>query len=364
MKTYYIILIALLLGLASQNFAQQPKFRSGIFLHHSTGGCIWGPNGSNTSVPNEMTKYNSSHGFTGEDAVSMTEEWWPNADNEWSTWHRIFANDDENNDIRSFLQNNRIVVIKSCFPSSNISAVGSPADTLDPDRKTIFNYKWHWKSIIRIMESYRENFFVIWTNAPLVANDTNDEEAYRSHQFCRWAKDTLATGNDPSFGSFPPNVYVFDFFHKLVDSSYKLPLQYAADAWDSHPNAAATELVAPQFVNEIFDAAIAYETGSRVIPAPATFPRKFRLEQNYPNPFNSMTVIRYQLAATGFVSLKIFNTKGSWVKTLVQQIQKAGHYAISWDGKNRRGYLLPSGLYFLELTVDNSRQTRSAIILR
>ena len=109
------------------------------------------------------------------------------------------------------------------------------------------------------MAARPDRFFVIWTNAPLVANDTDDQQARRSNQFCYWAKDTLAKGNDPVFGPFPKNIYVFDFFHKLANSSGKLPPQYAAGEWDSHPNAAATERVAPQFVTEIFDAAINYE---------------------------------------------------------------------------------------------------------
>ena len=37
-----------------------------------------------------------------------------------------------------------------------------------------------------------------------------------SHQFCIWAKDTLAAGNDLIFGDFPENVYVFDSFHLLA----------------------------------------------------------------------------------------------------------------------------------------------------
>jgi hypothetical protein len=109
------------------------------------------------------------------------------------------------------------------------------------------------------MESYPEKFFVIWTNAPLVAGSTNDDEAYWSHVFCTWAKDTLANGMDPEYGAFPKNVYVFDFFHKLAGDDHKLKPEYAVGTTDSHPNSAATELVAPQFVREIFEAAIAYE---------------------------------------------------------------------------------------------------------
>jgi hypothetical protein len=259
MRNKIILTMVIFIGMSSA-FFPQGHFRSGRFFHHSTGGCIWGPNSSNTSIPNEISLYNIQNAYTGNDAVSMNEMWFPNNDNEWYTWHRIFDNLDPNNNIFQYFQSNKIIVIKSCYPSSSIVGVGSPQDTLNnPSLKTIYNYKWHWRSIVQIMKQNPDNFFVIWTNAPLVPNATNSQQALLSKQFCIWAKDTLAAGLDSVFGEFPPNVYVFDFFHKLADSNGMLQLQYAASANDSHPNSTATELVAPQFVEEIFNAAIVYE---------------------------------------------------------------------------------------------------------
>lgn len=54
---FTLILTALLTPLlVPTSRAQTVRFRSGIFLHHSTGGCIWGPNGSSTSVPIQMAQ--------------------------------------------------------------------------------------------------------------------------------------------------------------------------------------------------------------------------------------------------------------------------------------------------------------------
>lgn len=80
-----------------------------------------------------------------------------------------------------------------------------------------------------------------------------------SKQFCSWAKNVLAERLDPETGLFPPNVYVFDFFQKLTGSNGMMLEMYVAGPGDSHPNAAATQLVAPQFVQEIFNASIGYE---------------------------------------------------------------------------------------------------------
>jgi hypothetical protein len=234
-------------------------FRSGIFLHHSTGGNIWGPNGSSTSVPAEMATYNNSHGYTGSYAVTMNEEWWSPGDNEWATQHQFFEDPNPMTGIGYYLPGNKIIVIKSCFPSSSMSGIGQPSDTLNPYSKTIYNYKWHWRHIVQAMASHPGNFFAIWTNAPLEPYSTNASEALLSKQFCVWAKDTLATGLDPVFGAFPPNVYVFDFFRKLTGPNGMMLSSYAVGPGDSHPNATATQLVAPQFVQEIFNASIGYE---------------------------------------------------------------------------------------------------------
>lgn len=249
----------------------QTLFRSGKFLHHSTGQNIWGPNGSSTSIPLQIELYNSNHGYTGINAVSLEEQQWPLHpwDNEWERWHRIFNNEDPEANILPILADNKIVVIKSCFPSSEMVGQGQPSDTLAFTTKSVYNYKWHWRNIVNVMAQHPENFFVIWTNAPHLATNTNPTAALSAKRFTTWAKDTLAMGLDPEFGDFPPNVYVFHYFSKLSDSNgYELP-QYGIASDDSHPNALATEVVDVQFVNEIFDAAIAYEQGFTLSISPS-----------------------------------------------------------------------------------------------
>ncbi len=243
-------------------FGQNSNLRNGVFLAHSTGTYIWGPNGSQTSIPQEIGKYNQSHNFSSVNEFKITKEDWPINPwtNEWVRWHQIFDGQDTVADIQPYLDNFGLIIIKSCYPSSGIGSWGSPSDTLEPDRKTVFNYKWHWRSFIRKMALHPNIFFSVWTNAPMLANRTDYNEASLSDKFSRWAKDTLARGLDPEFGPFPKNVYVFDFFHKLAGADGKLPLHYAVDSTDNHPNAAATELVAPQFVKEILDAVLIYDS--------------------------------------------------------------------------------------------------------
>ena len=66
-------------------------------------------------------------------------------------------------------------------------------------------------------------------------------------------------------------------------------------------------------------------------------PDVYFLEQNYPNPFNPATTIRYGLPEDGHVTLKIFNTLGQEITTLVNSDQTAGIKSIVWNGKNSTG---------------------------
>jgi len=49
----------------------------------------------------------------------------------------------------------------------------------------------------------------------------------------------------------------------------------------------------------------------------AELPASFLLEQNYPNPFNPTTNIRFKIAESGYVSLKIFDVLGNEIETLI-----------------------------------------------
>jgi len=81
----------------------------------------------------------------------------------------------------------------------------------------------------------------------------------RLADFNKWMTDTLQAGLD-SYGAFPPNVKIFDFFNllKSPNSNYMNPI-YRDSFDDYHPNALASSVVAPILVQRMFDAAITYE---------------------------------------------------------------------------------------------------------
>lgn len=84
---------------------------------------------------------------------------------------------------------------------------------------------------------------------------------------------------------------------------------------------------------------------------PNPLPETFALAQNSPNPFNPETAIHYQLPASGEVELAVYDLLGQKIKTLVSEIQPAGFYRVTWNGRDAAGRKVASGLYIYRLSV-------------
>lgn len=77
----------------------------------------------------------------------------------------------------------------------------------------------------------------------------------------------------------------------------------------------------------------------------------------YPNPFNTQTTIRYHLQRQGKVLVRIFNTSGQQLETLVSAIQPAGDYTCTWQPKE-----LPNGVYFCRIETSDATKTIKVIL--
>ena len=81
-------------------------------------------------------------------------------------------------------------------------------------------------------------------------------------------------------------------------------------------------------------------------------PLEFLLYQNYPNPFNPATDIKFQIPASCYATLKIYNMIGEEVRTLFAGNVMRGTYTINWNGLNDNGSRVSSGLYIYRLTAE------------
>ena len=82
-----------------------------------------------------------------------------------------------------------------------------------------------------------------------------------------------------------------------------------------------------------------------------TRPGVYALRNNYPNPFNPETTLKYDLPEAGDVKLEVYNMLGQVVRTLVNEHQTAGRYAVQWDATNDLGKNMSSGIYFYRVRV-------------
>ncbi|UCF78913.1 MAG: T9SS type A sorting domain-containing protein [Candidatus Eiseniibacteriota bacterium] len=93
-------------------------------------------------------------------------------------------------------------------------------------------------------------------------------------------------------------------------------------------------------------------------------PQVDRLYQNFPNPFNPVTTIRLSLAEGSHVRLRVFDTAGRLVATLVDEHVGAGNWAFAWDGRTESGRPCGSGIYFYTIESERLTKTKKMILLR
>jgi hypothetical protein len=91
---------------------------------------------------------------------------------------------------------------------------------------------------------------------------------------------------------------------------------------------------------------------------------KFELYQNYPNPFNPNTTIEYWLDKPSQVLLKIFNPLGQEIVTLTDEFQTEGQHLIEWNGRNKGGQIVPSGVYIYQLKSDGRVKIHKMMLIR
>lgn len=90
----------------------------------------------------------------------------------------------------------------------------------------------------------------------------------------------------------------------------------------------------------------------------------YSLNQNYPNPFNPSTTIKFVLGNPENTTIKIYNSLGKEITTLINEYIPSGEKEISWNGKDNKGNTVSSGVYFIQMTAGSYRKTIKAVLLK
>ena len=88
-----------------------------------------------------------------------------------------------------------------------------------------------------------------------------------------------------------------------------------------------------------------------------TTPSEFLLSQNYPNPFVSSTTIRFTLLKADYVLIKVYNSIGKEVATLVEKYLPQGQYSTIWNATD-----FNSGVYTYRMQAGDFIETKMMVI--
>ena len=87
--------------------------------------------------------------------------------------------------------------------------------------------------------------------------------------------------------------------------------------------------------------------------------------ESFPNPFYTFTTLEYGLPSLMPVTIHVYNLLGKRVTTLVENAPRdAGMHAVQWDGTDRAGNPVASGVYVFTVQAGPRQETRKVVVLR
>lgn len=97
----------------------------------------------------------------------------------------------------------------------------------------------------------------------------------------------------------------------------------------------------------------------------AEVPTDYELTQNFPNPFNPTTTIEYSVPEATDVHVGIYNLLGQEIRTLAFGEHQAGYYSALWNGLDKNGIRVESGVYLYRMNSESGYSaTRKLVLLK
>jgi hypothetical protein len=86
--------------------------------------------------------------------------------------------------------------------------------------------------------------------------------------------------------------------------------------------------------------------------------------QSFPNPLNPAAHVVWRLDQPATVNLSIYDVRGGMIRTLIDGPLAAGEHRLVWDGKDRTGNPVASGVYFCRLSTPSFVGSRKLVVVR
>ena len=93
-------------------------------------------------------------------------------------------------------------------------------------------------------------------------------------------------------------------------------------------------------------------------------PHQLTVSECYPNPFNPSTSVRYNVPQETDLRISIYDLRGRTLRVLYDGVCSAGEHVIMWDGRDRLGTSVPSGVYLLEIRSTSGRKLKKLVKLQ
>ena len=159
---------------------------------------------------------------------------------------------------------------------------------------------------------------------------------------------STVSGFDPS-GMEP---YSESIGTSFIDTEVSInqTLYYVLSAVDSHGNESG-------FSEEVSATLVGIEAGE-IIPV------DFVLFDAFPNPFNPSTTIKYGIPTQSDATLIIYNLMGQEIVRWHEFNLAAGYYEKTWNGTNKFGIPVVSGVYVYRIVAGDFVETRKMVLLK
>ena len=88
------------------------------------------------------------------------------------------------------------------------------------------------------------------------------------------------------------------------------------------------------------------------------------LYQNAPNPFAGGTVIRFSVPSQMRARISVYDVMGREIDVIADSVMEPGSHQVEWDGKDRHGRQVSSGIYFYRFTTPNAVMHKKMVMLK
>ncbi len=194
--------------------------------------------------------------------------------------------------------------------------------------------------------------------------------------FCRFRKhDASGNGERILLGEYSDPYYLIKpgYPHKIQLIAADSLIQYICDNSIYFNYTDPEALTDGWFAFRQIDNRIRYDNFKvyRLIPKTTSVKQKktgstlpFHLENNYPNPFNMSTTIGYSLSRSEDVKISVFDIMGRQIRQLTNTFKNPGHHIVTWDGRDEKGIVMPSGIYLYQIKIQSQSKIGRMLLLK